>query len=353
MSTSRSLLRALRGAAVGAALLLVTLALVVVAGNALTEDPDIDDVEYARAKLDLETPIESSLVETNGIRLHVVATGPTTGPPIFLLHGHGDLWWGWNRQIPALVAAGFRVVAPDLRGFNRSDKPLDISAYRRELVSDDIKGLVEALGYGSAYVVGHDSGAAIGWELLMRNPHRVRGFVSLGLGHPEAHRRASGLPLYARVIRLGGMVPGALRALLRAFNWYPIVAALRASGPGVFEESELDVYRASWARDDAITAASYWTLAKNPPTPMEPVRVPVLIVVVPDDTPIPPQPVRESTRFSTDARLHEIAAVGHWVHRQASAETNRLLVDFVRSIEGAAQQGAAADRQGRRSDGPR
>jgi pimeloyl-ACP methyl ester carboxylesterase len=332
--------RALRAAALGAALLLAVLAVLLVVGNALTGASDIDEVAYARDRLQLDTPVESSLIETNGIRLHVVAAGPSSGPPVFLLHGHPDFWWGWNRQIPALAAAGFRVVAPDLRGFNRSDKPLDIAAYRREYVANDIRGLIEALGYGSVYVVGHDSGAAIGWELVMRHPDQVRGFVSLAVGHPEAYRRAARMPLYARIIRLDGLVEsGGLRLLLRPFNWLPLTLGLRSFGR--FEESELDLYRASWSREDAITRMFFWTLAENRPTPTEHVDSPVLIVVVPDDPGIPPQPARESTRFA-NVQLREIAGVGHWVQRDAPEETNRLLIEFVRSAERASPPDAAA-----------
>src|SRR5947207_13947436 len=101
----------------------------------------------------------------NGVSLHYVEAGD--GPLIVLLHGFPEFWYSWRRQIPALAAAGFRVLAPDMRGYNESDKPEGVRNYRLPLLVEDIRGLIAHAGVERAFVVGHDWGAAVAWALAM------------------------------------------------------------------------------------------------------------------------------------------------------------------------------------------
>src|SRR5947209_14470052 len=113
----------------------------------------------------------------NGVRLHLVEAG--SGPPVVLLHGFPEFWYAWRHQIPALAAAGFRVVAPDQRGYNLSDKPPDVGSYRLENLAGDVAGLIRATGRERAAVVGHDWGGAVAWAIAMRHPERVERLVIL------------------------------------------------------------------------------------------------------------------------------------------------------------------------------
>ncbi|MCU0465000.1 MAG: alpha/beta fold hydrolase, partial [Anaerolineae bacterium] len=108
---------------------------------------------------DLDPLIEHHLIKTNGITLHVVTAGPADGQPVVLLHGFPEFWYGWKEQIPALAAAGYRVIVPDQRGYNQSDKPKGVEQYTLDKLTGDIAGLLDALGYADAYIVGHDWGA--------------------------------------------------------------------------------------------------------------------------------------------------------------------------------------------------
>src|SRR5215211_7113961 len=101
----------------------------------------------------------------NGVRLHYVPAG--RGEPVVLLHGFPELWYSWRRQLPALADAGFHAVAADMRGYDLSDKPGGVAAYRGDALAGDVRGLVEALGYECAHIVGHDWGAAVAWETAM------------------------------------------------------------------------------------------------------------------------------------------------------------------------------------------
>src|SRR5205823_4819799 len=95
-------------------------------------------------------------IATNGIHLHAVEAGPEGGPLLILLHGFPEFWYGWRHQIEPLAAAGFRVLAPDQRGYNLSDKPKRISAYNLDTLARDVLGLIDDAGARKARVVGHD-----------------------------------------------------------------------------------------------------------------------------------------------------------------------------------------------------
>ena len=111
--------------------------------------------------------LEHSTIETNGIKLHVVQAGPKSGVPVVLLHGFPEFWRCWIHQIPALVDAGCRVIVPDQRGYNLSDRPKDIKSYGVFTLVDDIIGLIDALGYEKVNLVGHDWGGVVAWSFAM------------------------------------------------------------------------------------------------------------------------------------------------------------------------------------------
>src|SRR5579864_9114337 len=105
---------------------------------------------------ELDPTYESRKVDVGRLSLHVVTAGG--GPAVLLLHGFPEFWYSWRRQIPALVKAGFRVIVPDLPGYNLSDKPEGVAAYRSDRLVEDLAGLVRALGHKKVFVVGHDWG---------------------------------------------------------------------------------------------------------------------------------------------------------------------------------------------------
>ena len=116
------------------------------------------------------------------VRLHYVEAGE--GPLVLMLHGFPQFWYQWRHQVPALVEAGFRVVAPDMRGYNLSDKPPGVRAYRVELLARDVERLILACGEGTADVVGHDWGAIVAWVAAMRHPGCVGKLAILNVPHP-------------------------------------------------------------------------------------------------------------------------------------------------------------------------
>ncbi|MFC7007869.1 alpha/beta fold hydrolase [Halalkalicoccus salilacus] len=123
----------------------------------------------------------------NGVRLHYVEAGE--GPLVLLLHGFPEHWYAWREQIPALVDAGYRVVAPDMRGYNVSEKPHGVEAYRIGTLVEDVRALIEDRSEEHATVVGHDWGGMIAWEIAARHPNVVDRLVAMNAPHPAVYRR--------------------------------------------------------------------------------------------------------------------------------------------------------------------
>src|SRR5215472_17302701 len=116
-----------------------------------------------------------SRVSTNGIHLHIAEAGSTDGDLLFLLHGFPEFWYGWRNHIGRFAAAGFRVVVPDQRGYNLSDKPKGIAAYDLDQACADIVGLADGFGRGTFNIIGHDWGAAVGWWTATRHAIASKG----------------------------------------------------------------------------------------------------------------------------------------------------------------------------------
>jgi pimeloyl-ACP methyl ester carboxylesterase len=130
------------------------------------------------------TGITHRTVEANGIHLHIAEQGE--GPVVVLCHGFPESWYSWRHQLAALSAAGFRAVAPDMRGYGRSDRPEAIDQYTLLHLVGDMVGLLDALGVDQAAIAGHDWGAPVAWHAALLRPDRFRAVV--GLSVPYRHR---------------------------------------------------------------------------------------------------------------------------------------------------------------------
>ncbi len=125
-----------------------------------------------------------------GVRLHAVTAGDPHGPPVVLLHGFPEFWYGWRYQIGPLADTGFRVIAPDQRGYNRSDKPANVTDYTVDRLVADVIACLDQLGLARAAIVGHDWGGAVGWALAALWPERVARLVVANCPHPRAMQAA-------------------------------------------------------------------------------------------------------------------------------------------------------------------
>jgi pimeloyl-ACP methyl ester carboxylesterase len=206
--------------------------------------------------------VTPTFVETNGVRLHVVQAGPETGPLLILLHGFPEFWYGWYQQIDALAEAGYRVWAPDQRGYNLSDKPRNVAAYGLDTLVADVVGLINAAGRQKAIAVGHDWGAAVAWWTAVSYPDRVERLVALNVPHPVVMQRFARRDLgqLRRSWYIGFFqIPFLPEKLL---NWQKgklLARILRSSSaPGTFSDADLEQYYTAWSQPGAVQSMINW-----------------------------------------------------------------------------------------------
>lgn len=282
--------------------------------------------------------LEHHTVPTNGIGLHVVQCGPENGPLVLLLHGFPDFWYGWRHQITALAAAGFRVWAPDQRGYNLSDKPRGARAYTIDALAADILGLMDAAGESTAAVVGHDWGAAVAWHLAAHYPERISRVAILNVPHPRAFsgalRRRPGQLLRSWYVFFF-QLPWLPEALVRVRRSWLGRRALRSSSrPGTFSAADMAEYQLAWARPRAMRSMINWYRAaarfSRRLDQAGRVRVPVHIIWGEHDAFLQRELARESLTYCDDGRLTYLDAT-HWVQAEEPGAVNALLLDFLRS----------------------
>lgn len=268
--------------------------------------------------------------------LHVAEAGPPAGLPVILLHGFPEFWWGWRRQVGPLAAAGFRVVAPDLRGYNLSDKPAELDSYRLNRLGNDVVALADALGHERVHLAGHDWGGIVAWWVAARHPERVIRLAILNAPHPDAAwptiRRDPVQLLRSFYVGLF-QLPAVPEALLRAHDYAALVRALTAtSRPATFSESELDRYRESWSQPGALTAMLNWyrALVRRPPERAGRVGAPTLVLWGVRDRALGPTVASESVRFCDEGRMQRFETATHWLQHEEPEAVNAALLAFLK-----------------------
>jgi pimeloyl-ACP methyl ester carboxylesterase len=281
--------------------------------------------------------LEHATVPTNGLSLHVARTGPDGGTPVILLHGFPEPWFCWRHQIGPLAEAGCRVLAPDQRGYNTSDKPESVSAYALDVLSADVLGLIEASGWKSASLVGHDWGGIVAWWTALRHPERVDRLAILNAPHPVAfrrHIRTHPSQLMKSWYVFYFQVPGLPEVGFRRRNWRSLCRALETtSRPGTFTEADLDRYRRAWSEPGAIRSMIHWYRAAvrhRPAPPSDPrVHVPTLLIWGPNDRFLAPRLAEASLALCDQGHLEWMQGTTHWVQHEEPDRVNRLLVGFL------------------------
>jgi pimeloyl-ACP methyl ester carboxylesterase len=281
--------------------------------------------------------LEHNHIETNGIRLHVVQAGPKSGPPILLLHGFPEFWYGWRKQIPALVEAGCRVIVPDQRGYNLSSKPKGIKSYRVDTLVEDVIGLIDALDYEKVNLVGHDWGGIVAWVLAYKHPEKLHRLGILNAPHPAVMRRfllrdfeQMRRSLYAFFFQL----PWLPEALMRTDDWRGAARALCVSGrTDTFTNEDIEKYKEAWSQPGAMTAMLNWYRAAahyplSIPKEMR-IRVPTLMMWGMKDAALTHRLARPSMDYCDDGRLLFLPEASHWVQHEEAAEVNQHLLEFV------------------------
>lgn len=278
-------------------------------------------------------------IDVGEVRLAVVEEGE--GEPVILLHGFPETSACWGRQLPALAAAGYHAIAPDLRGYGRSARPTAVDAYAAPKLVGDIVGLIGALGHQSAHIVGHDWGGGLAWGLAANAPELVRSLTVINAPQAAVSARArrddpdqQAKSWYMLLFQFAGVAEAYLSAndyaRLRAF-------VFDTAAPGAFSEQEQREVIAALSPDGALTAAlNYYranmppaALLREPPEPL-PIEVPTMIIWGEADTFMGPALLEGSAAMVTGPlRVERLPGVSHWVQHEAPERVNELLVDFL------------------------
>jgi epoxide hydrolase 4 len=287
--------------------------------------------------------IHHGYANVGDVRLHYAECG-TGDDLVILLHGFPEFWYSWRHQLPVL-GERYHVVAPDMRGFNLSDKPAGIKNYRIDLLVKDVLGLIKFFGKERAAIVAHDWGAAVAWALARRHPEVVSKLVAMQVPPPAAWRanftlrqlRRSWYMFFFQLPRLPEWWASA-NGFARVEKMYRETSVK----PDSFTDSDIAIYKEALRQPDALNSALNYYRAnvfkslfrgggvESSREHNVRVRVPTLFIYGEQDVAIIPETVRGIDRF-VDAAYRElrIRDSGHWVQNEAVKEVNAALLDFL------------------------
>jgi pimeloyl-ACP methyl ester carboxylesterase len=283
--------------------------------------------------------IEKGRLEVNGLSFAVLAAGPKGGPVALLLHGFPEGKESWLPQLQALADAGYRAVAPDLRGYGGTDAPTGVEAYTLARINADVEGLVDALGEDAVDLVGHDWGAIIGWSFTSRFPTRVRTWTALSVGHPDLFlqadedqlRRSSYIELFNQP---GGKAEQVLLedGARRLRGFYRV-----GPNPDAVPDDHVEAFVRGFERPGRLTAGlNYYranlrgqALGAYPPCP-NPISTPTQLIWGDHD----PALGRRQAELTGPIlrgpyRFEVVEGAGHWLQFEAPDRVSRLLVEHL------------------------
>lgn len=296
------------------------------------ERAPVDEVAVATARTGVA--FESRQVDTGAVRLHVVSAGPERGRPVLLLHGFPELWFSWHGVMAILAERGYHAIAPDLRGYNRSEKPPGRDRYSGARYEEDVLGLLDALGLERVWLAGHDVGGGVAFRLAFGHPERLERVVILSAAHPVAWERAnpSDDPDSISWFRSFFRLPFLPELVARSGGWWMLTRSLRnTSRPGTFEGETLAVFQSAWARDDAISTMmnvyrSPWEEIPLPPDGRP--RVPVRVLQGERDAFLPKAAHAVTAEFLPEGGLIELEGLSHWLLLEDPERVAERMLEF-------------------------
>jgi pimeloyl-ACP methyl ester carboxylesterase len=280
--------------------------------------------------------MRDSYAELGEVRLHYVEAGE--GPLVVLLHGFPEFWFGWRAQIDGLAAAGFRVVAPDMRGYNLSSRPAEVGAYDLDRLAADVRDLVRERGEQRAHVAGHDWGGAVAWATAMNHPEAVARLAILNAPHPRRFLEEVRRPqqLARSWYMLAFQPPWLPERLVAARRW----AALRYgfehdARPSAFTPADIERYVAAWSQPGAATAMINYYRALGRQTPgraaarIRPVAAPTRVIWGERDRYLSAA-LAEPPRADVPQleRVIRLPGASHWVQHDEPERVTALLAEF-------------------------
>jgi microsomal epoxide hydrolase len=305
-----------------------------------------------------------------GVTLSVHEAGQ--GPAVVLCHGFPELAYSWRHQVRALADAGFRVIAPDQRGYGGSDAPEPVDAYGMEHLTGDLAALLDVLGVERAVFAGHDWGGFVAWAMPVMHPERCAGAIGVNTPYipfPTTERLRKAFTeddkLYILWFQKEGVAEGALdrnprmvfeKMMVRGvpmranlgqvgkaggdFNPFRRIETLRPLGVPFLSADELDVYEKAY-RARGFRGGINWyrnvdrNAARFPDVSTKPISLPCLMITAEWDAALPPDMAKHMPAVCSDLEMHMISECGHWTQQEKPEELNRLMTDWLQRRFGA------------------
>lgn len=282
--------------------------------------------------------MESAFRDVNDVTLHVVAAGDPNNPLVVLLHGFPEFWYGWYEYIKPFVDAGYRVLVPDQRGYNRSEKPVGIRPYQITELTEDVVDLIATENRETAHIVGHDWGAAVGWDLALRHPDAVDRLGIINVPHPtvfEKHLRSNLTQMRKSWYMLFSQLPRLPEWYARRNDYDRLVTAMHHEArSGTFNETDFKRYRQAWRQEGAITAMLNWYRAlfrHHEEPPRDRVTAPTYIIWGENDQALVSEMASESIDFCDKGTLKQISDATHWIPHEYPDQVANLLLTHLES----------------------
>ena len=268
-----------------------------------------------------------------GVRLHYATQGK--GPLVVLLHGFPEYWYAWRAQIGVLANAGFRVVAPDQRGYNLSDKPAGVKSYGVRRLTADVRALIEACGEKEAFVVGHDWGAGVAWSFAMAYPDMVTRLVTMNGPHPErllTSFKQDPIQLLRSWYMFFFQLPALPEAVAQLDQYAFLLKPLREepTNPDAFPPSDIARYIAAFAQPGALTAMIDWYRAMfwTPAVEIRAIDVDALVLWGEQDRHLGKHLATPNPDLVPNARVVFLPNATHWVMHDEPARVSEELIAF-------------------------
>ena len=287
----------------------------------------------------MESPLPGAVLRHHdlpGLRMHAAHAGPEDGEPVILLHGFPEFWYSWRFQITALAEAGYRVIAPDQRGYNLTEKK---GPYKVENLVRDIANLQDALGIARSHIVGHDWGGVVAWAFAGFEPGRTATLVSMNAPHPGAytltcrkHFKQVKMSWYIFFFQL----PWLPERMISKDNFKNLDAMFRGIPKDLMTRDDIALYKEALGQPGALTAAINWYRAMGRRLlrsfgrpPRVNIKAPTLVIWGERDIALCKENNDPLPKFVPDLRVEYLPKATHWVQMDHPDEVNRLMLGFL------------------------
>lgn len=274
--------------------------------------------------------------DVNGVTYHVVSAGDQSNPLVVFLHGFPEFWYEWYAYIKPFVKEGYRVLVPDQRGYNRSEKPEGIQSYRLPTLAKDIVSLISTENRDRTTLIGHDWGGTVAWTVALHNPEMIENLGIINMPHPivfkealESNSKQQQKSHYIFNFKQT-YVPEKTAKRNDFASWVSVMKG--SSKPGAFSRTDFKRYRSAWSEPGAPAAMINWYRALiqvDDHPPRETVEAPTLVVWGENDQALIPELAKKSMVYCKQGILERFPDATHWIPHEYPDRVTELLLDHI------------------------